>query len=254
MGRLTDRARERRRVILVLTEDQARAGRRDKRLVDYFDDEEAAVVTLQEAASTDDFLIRQLSSQNRLTAGGLLIQSPYNQMQYEFADSAVTEFAVAKFMLITQVCMLLGAKSVKVDNVIATTRNEQTSLDASAKVVGRSGSLKADLGLGNKVRERLEVSDTFPGGPADIEGARTLLASAGLTGDATLESLINMRSGANRLTRREIKLSLTQESTYNLSVATKFSQLMMVNVSSNFKRQVAENIDVVLQATIIFPA
>ncbi|NUP41405.1 MAG: hypothetical protein HOY76_31365 [Streptomyces sp.] len=253
MRQLSDLAREQRRVILVLTDEDARTGRRDAALVDYFDNDEAAVVTIPGALGLDDPLIRQLSAQNRLQAGELLVQSPYNPSRYEFADSAVAEFAVAKFMLISRVCQFLGATSVTVDNVVARTRDERILTESSGGTVVQSGSLGTEYALGTSVRERLEVHDTFPGGPADVDGARKLLAQAGLTGDATLESVIDMRANGNRLTKREIKLSLTQEAHHNLHVAAKYSGLKMVRLSSGFTRQVSENVDVVLQATITFP-
>lgn len=253
MGQLSDLAREQRRVILVLTDEEARAGRRDAGMVDYFDSDEAAVVTIPNSLSLNDPLVRQLSEQNRLHPGHLLIQSPYNPSKYELADSAVTEFAVAKFMLITRVCQLLGASSVKVDNVIAESRTETIESDASGGTILQSGSADIDISLSRKVRERLELQDTFAGGNADVEGARSELARAGLAGDATLESLIDMRASGNTLTKREIKLSLTQELSHNLQVAAKYSGLKLVRLSTNFKRQVAENVDVILQATITFP-
>ena len=253
MGRLSDRTREQRRVVLILTAEQARAALRDPSLVDFFDDDETAVVTIQETAGTDDPLITQLSSQNRIRAGGLLIQSPYNPSQYEFADSAVPEFAVAKFMLISRVCQFLGATSVKVDNVIAKGRDKEIRSKSRTTAGGGSGSADAEYTLRNKVRERLEVTDTFPGGSANVEEARRLLAEVGLTGDATLEAIINMRAYDNTLTKREIKISLTQESDSNLRIAAKYAHLAMVSVSASFERQVKENVNVVLQATITFP-
>jgi hypothetical protein len=252
MRRPSDLAREQRRVILVLTDEQLRAGRRDDILVDYFDDDEATVIEIPGSLRSDDPLIQHLSAQNRLRPGSLLIQSPYNPSQYEFADAAVTEFAVAKFMVLTKVCQRLGATSVKVDNVNAKARNEAMQADIAAKTPVQSASVETNLKLEKHVREKLQLEDTFPGGPADAEGARQLLQDAGLEGDTALESLIDMRSGNNALTKREIKLSLTQDASHNLHVAAKYSGLKVAHLSSHFTRQVQENTDVVLSATITF--
>lgn len=252
MGSLSGRVREQRRVILVLTDDAVRAGRRDENLVDLFDDDEAVVIGIPSALRVDDPITRQLSAQNKLRPGELLVQSPYNPLLYESADSAVTEFAVAKFMLLTRVCQLLGATSVKVDSVNARTRGQDVSAAAGARVGGHAGSVGVDHSLSRNVRERLQLRHTFVGREPDIDGARRVLADNGLAGDTTLESLIEMRAADNRLTKREIRLSLTQESVRNLHVAARYSGLPAVRVSVDFRRRVAENVEVVLQATVTF--
>lgn len=75
MRRLSDLAREQRRVILVLTDEELRIGRRNESLVDYFDDHEAAIINIPNSLSSDDPMVRRLSSQNRLRPGSLLVQT-----------------------------------------------------------------------------------------------------------------------------------------------------------------------------------
>jgi hypothetical protein len=253
MSNLADLPRESRRVILVADRDTLRSARRNPDLVDYLDSEEAAVIEIPGDLGTGDPLVQRLSRENRLVPGTLLVQSPYDIDRYEAADDAVAEFAVAKFMLLTEICQKLGAESVDVDNLKTESREHHVEGDLKIKTPVQSFEASTVYSEEQRIRDRLELHDTFRGGPPDVEVANKVLAAAGLQSDTELTSLIALRAGDNTLVKRTIRLSLTKESSQNLRVAAKWAGFKLSNVSSNFAMRVHQNNEVILAATITFP-
>ncbi|MGY1653321.1 hypothetical protein [Geodermatophilus sp. SYSU D01119] len=251
MVNLSHLPQERRRVVVPLSADDYRSALRDPDLLDTMDHPEAVVLSLAEMDANDPVLAR-LRRSNKVRAGALLIQSPFDPDQYEPADSAVAEFAVTKFVRLSELCALLGAKSVSVEQVRTVTNSSGMHAKVQAKAAVHSGHVDVDSDLTRKINERLTLKDTFAGGSADVAAARALLARVGLEDDSTLVSLVDMRSGSNPLKRRQITLNLTQEAQQNLKLAGEYSGLRLVKVSANFSKQAKEQVQVMLTATIEF--
>jgi len=244
---------ERRRVLLVLTQDQLRTMRRDPGLEDFLDHDEAAAAEVPELTECDlSPLMLQLRRANRLRAGRLLVQSPYDTEHYEPAETALEDFAVSKFMHLSEVCGLLGAKSVQTEEVHALKRERSThaSAGASGRVVSATGSVDHDLA--ESVRARLSLEDHFRGGASDTEAAWRYLAERGLEHDAPLASLVRLRSGSNPLTRRELSLNLGQDAVANLKVVAEVSGLRLVKASTTLSRRMQEEVELTARAVISF--
>ena len=254
MTALNDTPPERRRVLMVLTEEEARLARRDPDFQDLLDSPEAMLVALP-AANTEvpeGSVLDRLRQSNRLRPGALLVQSPFDVNHYEAADRALADFAVAKFMLLTRLCSLLGATKVSTEHVSSERRRTTTrgKTSGSAKV----GDLQADVDheLVAAVKSRLRLTDEFVGGLPKIEDARAFLRARGLEYDEELASLVALREGSNPLNSRQISLSLTRDATENLKIAAKFTALKLVKVNADFDRQVEEQLEVSVTASVTF--
>lgn len=247
--------KERRRVIVVLNERDFKDGRRDNDLVDYFDNSQALVIPSHDiTASGSDALIDRLRRSNALVDRAVLVQSPFDDMEYQFASKAEVEFAVAKFMIVTKLCNLLGATSVRIDQVTTDRRATSWKSSARGKNLVHKANADVEVDLASTVREQLQVSDSFPGSPPDIQAARELLRRTGLENDATLTALVDMREGKNPISRREIIISLTKEASENLKVAVAYSGLKLVTIDTSLIRHVEQQADIKVSVSIAFNA
>jgi hypothetical protein len=242
---------------MVLDEDDYISILRDPERVDLVDDPEAQIVSFPTGGSGGkQQLAELLRSQDLLRPGTLAIQSPYDTERYVTADSAVTEFTVEKFLILTRLAMLLGAtrvafEEVRVDHSKSSidtninVKNPSTSVDASA-----SHAIEAGL------RERLRGEHIFPGGAPDIAGARQLLSVSRLAGDPHLVTLIELRDGGNPIERQEIQFNGTREAAGNISaalrVATGPGRLKLAGFTGSLKRQWESRIEVEVRTLVEF--
>jgi len=245
---------ERRRVLIVLTAEDARLSRTDPGTVDALDSPEALLVALPERhePGPPDKLLERLRQSNRLRPGALLVQSPFNVDHYEPADRALAEFAVEKFMLLSRLCSILGATRVTTEHVTSDRRKTTTRGAGTAKVRVQNAQAKVDHELVEWVTSRLQLNDNFRGGVPNISEAQAFLRERGLEDDEELASLVDLRAGENPLTSRQISLSLTRDSSENLRIAAQFTTMKFLKVDAEFLRQVEDHLDVTIEATIKF--
>ncbi len=197
--------------------------------------------------------LQGLADSALLRPGSVLVQSPFDPDSYAEASSAEADFALAKHMHFSKLCMHLGAKSVSVVQV-----DEEASSDKSSTMVGaKKGVASASLGTDSeelrKLKARMSLTDEFEGGDADIDGAVTHLRRCGLWGDASMRALIEMRSGgaANGLKSRKLNLSLSSEAKSNLKVAARL-KLPVASLSADHRRALSHQQDYSLTVLVKF--
>lgn len=102
------------------------------------------------------------------------------------------------------------------------------------------------------MQSRLRLTDEFAGGPPKNDDARVFLRARGLEYDEELASLVwwPCEKAPNPLSSRQISLSLTRDSTENLQIAAKFTTLKVVTVNTDFERQVEEQLEVTVTASV----
>lgn len=254
MTLLDDTPPERRRVLMVLTEEAARLARRDPDLQDLLDNPEAMLLTIPPAhtKAPPGSVLDRLRQSNRLRPGALLVQSPFDVNHYEAADRALADFAVAKFMLLTRLCSLLGATKVTTEHVNSERRKTTTKGKAAGKGKVADAHATLDHDLVDSVKSRLQLTDEFKGGPPQIDAARAFLRERSLEYDEELSSLVALREADNSLSSRQISISLTRDSTENLKIAAKFTALKIVTVNAEFEHQVEEQLEVSVTASVTF--
>lgn len=254
MTELEDIPVERRRALVVLTPEDARIARMDQSIRGLLDGGQTAIVELPVPGqpARQGSLLEQLIRLNKVRPGALLVQSPFNPDEYEYADAAATTFAVEKGMLLSELCQLLGAKSVETERVAASRDKSGSQQGFRGRVRGVVFAARVSRDIEKRVRDSLRVSDQFPGTEPDVAEAVRFLARNGLEGDSTLASLVRLRERRNSLHKRDVVVSLTQESTENLKVAADASGFRMVKVGAEFARTVEQQIEVRLTISIEF--
>lgn len=164
-----------------------------------------------------------LLESGQLTAGALLIKSPYERARYESAQYAMESFASAKYHALANTARLLGATEIHF-----------VEANVDQNLAARGGELKAKIPVGSagaditkemskKLEERLEGRMNFPGSdPAPAE-ALAYLERRNLSRDQQLSDLVEMRTGANLISKYKMTLSGTRESAANLKSALKIA-------------------------------
>lgn len=188
-----------------------------------------------------------------MRSGLVLVQSPYDPDTYEDASNASQHFALIKHMLFSRLCMLLGAKEVKVEQIDLHTRSSKHSIKANGQAVGKGAEIDIESAELEKLRTQMNLHDSFSGGPPDVQAAENLLRQNGLWSDHTMKSLIEMRrDGGNKLTSRKLAINLSSETKSNLNVVGRLDFPTFIQFSADYKRAVEEQYDYTLTVLVEF--
>jgi hypothetical protein len=166
-----------------------------------------------------DELIRSLEGSELLRVGEVLMRSPFDRSEYINLSNAPSQVALVKFNLMTLLCSLLGAKSIRLEQLekISTTGNFETRLNFSALNFESGITNEEVLTMVNSIAHNV----TFSGGSPDLAAAEELLGKAGLTRDITFRSLIELRRANNSVQTMSQRLNLTSEVRSSLEMFSK---------------------------------
>lgn len=167
--------------------------------------------------------LARIRNSNSFGATTLLVQSPFEADVYEELSDAPSNFAIEKYFKISEVCQLLGAKSLKIEEVQA--REERRGAEARNRADVNllhegSGSISTtfEMEAAKQLKSKLSMHDTFHGSAPNPNAAKSVLRDAGIQ-DALLDSLIQQRSvETNLISGKSLTLSLSSESKRNLNV------------------------------------
>jgi hypothetical protein len=187
------------------------------------------------AADPGDQLKSKLERRGLLIRGNTLLQNPYRPDEYATVSDAPGKYALDKFVIFSNLCQLLGARSVRLQSLEETKSGRNWTLDASAEhPLAGGGGARAASSAEEKIISQKGLHDTFEGGEPDIEAARDLLVQLRLDDDPILRSLVDTRAAAgNRHIQRQVTVDLSEETNNALSLAAK------VITPSFFKLQVS---------------
>lgn len=173
--------------------------------------------------------------------GSMLVQSPFDSDSYEEASLAPQRFAHAKHMFFSTLCMHLGAKEVKVEQIDLRTRLGKISVDAEGKRLGVGGEMSIDTSEVDRFLAQMNLHDEFDGGPPDLEAAEGLLRRTRLLADPNMRTLLEMRrAGSNKLLTRRLTFCLSNESKSNLNVAGRLKVPTFVVLRGDYRRAIEE--------------
>lgn len=205
---------EQRGIVLPLTAQDLAVCKSDPESRGMLADDTVAVVALPlEAPPSEGSLLARLSATGQLESGTPLVLDPHRPGTYYAFAEASTQIAASKHQLAVELCQLLGAKSVELDEVRGVTRDAVVTVEVKgnrAKVV--SGSVRAQQRDVESLVQRLSTHNTFPGGDPDVEAAKTFLLERGLANDTGLQTLISLRSHeSNPVVRHQVQVSTKDE-------------------------------------------
>ncbi|TXD33790.1 hypothetical protein FRC96_15065 [Lujinxingia vulgaris] len=183
----------------------------------------------------DDEKLLELDQRGLLAPNTVLLQSPFDD-DYTSPTNADNFFAIRKFTLFSTLCQQLGARRVQTTQLIIETEGQESSVKLSASYAGVRGSVKPSSSKQSSLAKSLTLDDTFQGGTANIQAARTLIRKHGLANDPVFTSLIEQAEYAgNRLESREFTVSLTQELKNRLQLAMQVRLPNGLSLGSTFE-------------------
>jgi len=244
---------QRRRVILVVTRQQVEASAPVG--IDSSGGDEVAILLAPSSRPTAKSaeLDRRLFDNGLLHAGATLVQSPFNADVYERAEDAAEVFMQQKFLLFTKFCQLLGAKSVKLEQVVILEGDTERTLKAGIKHPVAKGEVTYRKSSDDELRSLLELGSTFAGTTAiDLKGAQELLQKEGLTGDQHMIHLLDLRTTENLVIDHHLQINLTRESNHNLVIAASASGWLDLEAHADWMDRARDKTDVRLEVRVTF--
>jgi hypothetical protein len=164
-------------------------------------------------------LISELRNENLLRNENVLLQNPYDSDKYDLLqpdkeDDLYFKNAKHKHACFIEVCRLLGAKRVKMEQ--KSSKNEHTDIFADMKTKLKMWEIDAlgNYGLRKKLQQLFEADSTFPGHPSlkiNFQEVQYYLEKNNLCSDKQLTSLIECRNPRNPLSKQKVKMSYTGE-------------------------------------------
>ena len=189
--------------------------------------------------------------------GAVLVQSPFEEDRYEDITQARELFALVKHMHFSRLCMYLGAREVRIEQVQRITASETKTWNVegsgSIKISGISTDTSIKKDEQDEFISRLALIDTFDGGQTNLEAAEELLRQKKLLGDPNMSGLLDMRrSESNQLRSRTLTLNLSSETKRNLSVIGKLKVPPFINLEANYKHVIHEKAEYRLTIKVRF--
>jgi hypothetical protein len=217
---------------------------------------EATLIIIDPYRTIDDPLAQRLVEAGLLTPGAVLVLSPFGTGTYALESEAELAFEREKVQLISQLCQLLGASSVRSDT--STLRIDEDVRKATAgvsKKIGRVTPYKAKgavtISEKDERRHNLKVADRYPGGAPDLDAARQFVAKHRL-GDPEVLGLVTARAGANTLKSRRITVVYEGKQDRNLDIAADVT-IPAGTLAGTFRRSRTTRQRVSLDLDIQFP-
>ena len=242
----------RRKTVLVLNQKDIDALRFEKGGADLLLNEEVYILpsSLQESNPT----VQDLADSGLVRPGAVLIQNPFDKNIYENSAQAVERFALEKYMHFSKLCMYLGAREVTVEQIEhKNTKNEEIYRIEGGVPMRGSGDGKIKNEEVASLGRQLTLKNTFTGGIPDVQSARKLLKQTGLSGDANMRTLIDLRRNPdNLLTKQEIRMNVTSEVKRNLDVLANLNVPACISLEAGYNRHVHEQTEFTLTVKVDF--
>ena len=210
------------------------------------------VYILHSSLKESNPVVQDLIDSGLARPGAVLIQSPFDKNIYENSQQAVERFALDKYMLFSELCGLLGAREVTVEEIERkNTEGKETVSFRGSFFIGSTGVETENEDLASFCG-KLSLHDKFQGGSPDVPAAKEHLRQNGLLGDHVMSSLINLRGNSNNpFTSRDIELNMTSEVKRNFKVLANLD-LSFLSLEAGYNRQVRENTEFILTVKVDF--
>ena len=185
--------------------------------------------------------------------GTILVQSPFDLDEYADAAEAAERFALAKHMLFSNFCQLLGATQVAVRQMDVVTNDTVQTMKADGGRLMTTGKLRIRRAANDSLSSQLSLVDEYGGGYPDLKAAEQLLRTHRLAGDSNMKSLMQARaSTANPITKRTLTLNLSTEANKNLKVVTQL-KLPSATFDAGYQSTLKQMKEYALTLEVLFP-
>ena len=185
--------------------------------------------------------------------GTVLIQSPFDRNIYQNSTQAVERFAMDKHIHFTTLCMYLGARKVTVEQIDFKNTMGKTTVSLEGESMGVGGNVKIENEELDSFQSKLTLTDIFKGGSPDVPAARELLRQTGLSGDAYMRTLLDIRQNPNNpIKSRQLRLNMATETQRNLNVLANLNVPAYLSLEAGYDRHVREQTEFALTIKVDF--
>ena len=185
--------------------------------------------------------------------GTVLIQSPFDRNIYQNSTQAVERFAMDKHIHFTTLCMYLGARKVTVEQIDFKNTMGKTTVSLEGESMGVGGNVKIENKELDSFQSKLTLTDIFKGGSPDVPAARELLRQTGLSGDAYMRTLLDIRQNPNNsIKSRQLRLNMATETQRNLNVLANLNVPAYLSLEAGYDRHVREQTEFTLTIKVDF--
>lgn len=185
---------------------------------------------------------QDLLRRGQLILDHALIRDPLRHGAYVAPGDADWAIASTKATLFSELCQLLGARTISVEMINEKSRRGTLSVSLKAgKPLGPSGEGSVKKETLERLVAGMALGDDFVGSEPDLAQAKALLYETGLDGDATMSRLVRSRANTgNRIARSTFRVNLSTEAIRTLEVAAKVKVPTFISVGANIA-SVVEN-------------
>ncbi|MDJ0897565.1 MAG: hypothetical protein QNJ55_02055 [Xenococcus sp. MO_188.B8] len=177
------------------------------------------VSLLDDSAKGDSSLIQRLRGSGLLNSGSILIQSPYDPSSYADALNASYSFAQAKCIHFANLCGLLAAKKVSVEQMEIQTSDGKTKFSGNLDTSYGRGRAEVERRAWEQMKKAITIEEEYDQGEPKLEQAEIYLSKHQWLSDPHMNGLLFKREAGIPIKKHKFILSLTRESQKNLSVA-----------------------------------
>jgi hypothetical protein len=220
-------------------------------------------------AEEDHPVVNTIEARGQDEPGSVLVQSPFNRNVYEDLESAKVAFAVEKQLLYSEVCRLLGARSLLVCNISDKQQGRTYGLNLDVKKLEDSvvdkvvsmllGDVRNELIVERRelvsLLSQIVVCDKYSGGEPRGDRAQALIDANNLSADVQFTSLIRARSKKdtlNLLTARQYKLDVFSESRSQFRVAAALGVPLFIQAMMRYESSLASICEYILTLAVEF--
>lgn len=242
-----------RRAILVLKEHDIERCGYEKGAGEIILNEEVYILPYPISSQESNRILQDIAASGLDRSGNLLVQSPFNSEHYENVSEANNKFALEKYMYFSQLCMILGAKEVIVEQIKMQTQTQQASFDAQARYLVAQGKASYNSEEFQKFCSQFSLRDNFEGGEPDIEKAEAFLRQKNMFRESNMQTLLQMRQlNNNKLQTRKLSINLSSETQNRLGLVGRLNIPSFIKLSAEYQSIVKNSAEYTLTLEVKF--
>ena len=241
----------RRKIVLVLNQDDIEALRYEDGGDDLLNNEEVHI--LSSHPSQPGLAVQALIDQGLVMPDTVLVQNPFEKSLYHHEPEAIGQIVQAKWQHFSTLCSLLGASEVKIED--KKKKRIESSSNLSHQIdIGTVGDVETKIKKDNldSIISGLTLIDTFEGGDPNVQAADEFLQRTGLSGDMSMRGLLDIfQRQSNKIKSRRIELNLTIEAHRNLKVLANLNvPRFLTSLEIDYERKVHEQTEYTLTLAV----
>ena len=163
----------------------------------------------------------ELLRRGQLRNQEVLVQSAFRDDAYFALDEAADKLALEKLHLTIDLCQILGATSVVIEELTLKSRGSKVDLKVAGERLDVSGELTASQEEVLSAALSKTSAHEFIGGEADVTAAEMFMGQYKLDEDLGLASLARLRSRPNTMRKRALSFSTKDEAKRSRDLALK---------------------------------